>query len=266
MKFLILLTLGLLSLLGPAAWAQDNATLVRAAKNPLSDVINVPILYDANLNTGSNRQTQHMLTFQPVIPFGINSQWTLITRTILPLTVQPPLADGESWTSGLGDTQFSAFLSPAHTREWVWGVGPVFQLPSASHEALGQGKWAAGPTAAAIKYDGPWTYGALINNVWSVAGGAGRAAVNQMQLQPLINYNFPGNPDRYIEFSPTFTANWKESGGERWTVPLGGGIGQLVKFGAQPVNLQATAYYYAAKPTGGPNWTLELTVQFLFPK
>jgi len=90
--------------------------------------------------------------------------------------------------------------------------------------------------------------------------------VNQMQLQPLINYNFPGNPDRYIEFSPTFTANWKESGGERWTVPLGGGIGQLVKFGAQPVNLQATAYYYAAKPTGGPNWTLELTVQFLFPK
>jgi len=49
-------------------------------------------------------------------------------------------------------------------------------------------------------------------------------------------------------------------------VPVTLGIGQPVKWGKQPVNLQATAYYNVVKPTDAGNWTLELTVQFLFPK
>jgi hypothetical protein len=259
------MTLSLASL-AEHAYAEDTESLARQTKNPLTDVTNLSIFYDANLNTGADYQAQHVITIQPVIPVSINSQWSLITRTMVPLILQPPQAEGESWTSGAGDIQFSAFLSPTQTGKWVWGIGSAVLMPSASHEALGQGKWAVGPTAAAIRYDGPWTYGTLISNVWSVAGNAGRNAVNQMQLEPLLSYNFPHNPDRSVSFSPTFTADWKASGGERWTLPLGVGLGQLVKLGAQSVGLQATAYYYVAKPTGGPNWTLELQVQFLFPK
>jgi hypothetical protein len=160
MKLIAVVAIGLSSLVGVRAHAQETATLAQQARNPLTDVTN------------------------------------LITRTIAPIITQPPQAEGESWTSGVGDIQFSAFLSPTHIGEWTWGIGSAVLVPSASHELLGQGKWAIGPTAAALKYDGPWTYGALISNVWSVAGDARRSSVNQMQLEPLLSYSFPNNPDR----------------------------------------------------------------------
>ncbi len=105
------------------------------------------------------------MTIQPLIPFNLNPEWSLITRTILPLMDQPGLAPGEGWTRGPGDTQLSLFLSPSRSGAWVWGVGPVFQIPSATNDALGQGKWAAGP-AAGVQWSGAqWTFGALINNI-----------------------------------------------------------------------------------------------------
>jgi len=248
------------------AFAQEAQTLARAAKNPLANLVNLQFFYDASPGAGSGNQTQHVLTFQPVIPFGVSADWSVITRTIIPLIAQPGASPGEGWTSGPGDTQLSAFLSPAHAGRLVWGVGPVFQIPSATNDALGQGKWGAGPTAAALWFGDQWTFGALINNTWSFAGDHSRPAVNRMELQPQINYNFESNPDRYVSFSPVITANWKTSGGERWTVPVSLGIGQLVKFGNQPVNLQATAYYNVIRPADAVNWTLELQVQFLFPR
>jgi hypothetical protein len=259
-------TVLLLTVLALPAFAQEAPSLAKEAKNPLANVLNVQFFYDADLNVGPANKTEDVVTFQPLIPFSLNADWSVITRTILPLISQPGLTAGEGWARGLGDTQFSAFLSPARTGRLVWGVGPVFQIPSATNQALGQGKWGAGPTAAAQWSGELWTFGALINNIWSFAGEAGRPAVNQMQLQPEINYTFRSNPNRYLSFAPTITANWTASGSERWTVPVSLGFGQLVTFGKQSVNLQATAYYNVVAPAGTGNWTLELLVQLLFPQ
>jgi hypothetical protein len=245
--------------------AQQVQSLAQQAKNPLANLTNLQFFYDANLAVGQDKDTQSTVTFQPVIPFAVNTDWSIITRTILPLIAQPGLAPGEGWTKGTGDTQFSVFLTPARTGAWVWGVGPAFQLPTATHESLGQGKWGAGPTAGAQWSGAQWTFGALINNIWSFAGDGTRAAVNQMQLEPEINYSFKSDPNGYLSFSPTLTANWQASGNERWTVPVSLGIGQLMKFGHQSITLQATAYYNVVAPPGSGNWTLELLVQFLYP-
>jgi hypothetical protein len=256
----------LLALLALPAVAQQAQSLAQEAKNPLADVVNFQFIYDAELDVGPANQTENVLTIQPVIPFSLNANWSVITRTVLPLISQPGLASGESSTNGVGDTQFSAFLSPARAAHWVWGVGPVLQIPSATNNALGQGKWGAGPTAAAQWSGQQWTFGALINNVWSFAGSGNRPAVNQMQLQPEINYTFQSNPNGYLSFSPTIAADWTQSSGERWTVPVSLGLGQLVRFGKQSVNFQATVYYNVVAPSGTNIWTLELIVQFLFPQ
>jgi len=256
----------LLSLLALPASAQDAQSLVREAKNPFADVTNVQVIYDANLDLQPGNQTQQMLTLQPLIPFAVTSYWSIITRTILPFISQPAAAPGEAGVQGVGDTQLSVFLSPTRTGSLVWGVGPAFQLPTASNQALGQGKWGVGPTAG-VQWSGvQWTFGALIANIWSFTGDRSRPAVNQMQLEPEVIYNFKSNPNGYLIFSPTLTANWQASGNERWTVPVSLGIGQLVKYGRQSVNLQATAYYNVVAPTGSAPWTLEAEVQFLFPK
>jgi hypothetical protein len=255
----------LLMFLAVPGLAQQNQSLAKEAKNPFADVIDLQFYNDAILNVGPDKKTQGVVTIQPLIPFNVTPDWTLITRTVLPLIAQPGLAPGEGWNRGQGDTQLSLFLSPARTGALVWALGPVFQFPTAANDALGQGKWGAGP-AAGVQWTGEqWTFGALINNTWSFAGSSSRAAVNQMQLQPEINYNFQSNPNRYLSFSPTITANWQASGNERWTVPVSLGLGQLVKIGRQSINFQATAYYNVTAPPGSGNWTLELLIQLLYP-
>ncbi|MGO9424628.1 MAG: neuromedin U [Steroidobacteraceae bacterium] len=256
----------LFSVLAPPAMAQTGQSLVQLAKNPFADLTNLQFYNDVNLGLSPGNQTSQTVTFQPLIPFSVSPEWSIVTRTVLPLIDQPGAAPGEGRTHGVGDTQFSAFLSPTRTGSLVWAVGPVFQLPTATNDALGQGKWGAGPTAG-VQWSGTqWTFGALINNIWSFAGTAGRPAVNQMQLQPEVNYTFKDNPNRYLSYSPTITANWQASGSERWTVPVSLGLGQLFTAGHQSINLQVTAYYNVVAPAGAGNWTLELLVQLLYPK
>jgi hypothetical protein len=247
---------------------QDTAALAKAAQNPIADMISVPVQYNANFKTGPLEKTQSVLNIQPVYPVNLNPEWNLITRTIVPLISQPGSVAGQDRENGLGDIQFSAFLSPKQPTAggWILGAGVIAQLDTASDNRLGQGAWGLGPTAVALRSDGHWLYGALINNVWSVSRDDNRAKVNQMLVQPFINYNFPDHPGRYLSFAPIITANWEASGGNTWTVPLGIGIGQIMRFGNQPVNLQAHAYYNVARPDFAPQWNLRLQAQFLFPK
>lgn len=248
------------------ALAADVSDLARAAQNPVASMISLPFQYNANLNVGPAKRTQHVLNIQPVIPIGLSDDWNLITRTIVPLVSTP--APGNDRTDGIGDVQLSLFLTPARTAAWIWGAGLIAQAPTASDDVLGQGKWALGPTAVMlhITKESPWAYGMLFNNLWSVGGDSDRPDVNQMLIQPFVNYNFPNSPGRYLSFSPITTANWKAASGQKWTVPLGLSIGQVMKFGAQPVNLQAGVYYNVERPTGTPNWNIRLQLQFMFPK
>jgi hypothetical protein len=250
-----------------SAQGADAASLAKAAQNPIADMISVPFQYNINFDTGPLKETQHLLNIQPVYPIQLDSDWNLITRTIVPVISQPAFAAGEDRVFGLGDIQFSTFFSPKEAVEgWVWGAGVVAQLNTATNDRLGQGAWGLGPTAVALHLGKTWVYGALINNIWSVSKDSNRPDVNQMLLQPFVNYNFPDHPGRYLSFSPVITANWEADSGQRWTLPLGLGIGQIMKFGQQPVNLQAGAYYNVERPDLASRWQVRLQVQLLFPK
>jgi hypothetical protein len=110
----------------------------------------------------------------------------------------------------------------------------------------------------------PWVYGALANNVWSVSSSASSPSYNNFLLQPFLNYNFSGG--LYLTSSPIVTADWKADSGQRWTVPVGGGVGKIFHIGRLPVNTQLSAYYNVVHPDNGPNWQLRIQVQFMFPK
>jgi hypothetical protein len=249
------------------AQESDAAALAKAAQNPIADMISVPFQNNTNFDIGPLEKTQDILNIQPVLPFRLTEDWNLITRTIVPLISQPAFAANQEREFGLGDIQFSAFFSPKKVvNGWVWGVGAVAQLDTATDNRLGQGAWGFGPTAVALHLGKTWVYGALINNVWSVSEEEGRSSVNQMLLQPFINYNFANSPGRYLTFAPIITADWEADSSQRWVVPLGLGIGQIMRFGKQPVNLQASGYYNVERPDNAASWQLRLQLQLLFPK
>lgn len=250
---------------GPAFGALSAEELAKIAQNPIANLVSVPFQNNTNFNVGPRDGTQNILNIEPVVPFQLNPDWNVITRTIVPVISQPAFTASEDRVNGIGDVQFSAFLSPNRATGLVWGVGPIAQAPTHSNDRLGNDRWGLGPTAVVVHHEksDPWVYGALVNNVWSVGSGSD-PTYNNFLLQPFVNYNFSGG--LYLVSAPIITADWKADSGQRWTVPLGGGVGKIFHFGRLPVNTQLTAYYNVVHPDNGPNWQLRAQVSFMFPK
>jgi hypothetical protein len=246
---------------------EATEALQKATQNPVASLISVPVQNNLNFGVNPGYRNQDVLNIQPVIPIGISKDWNLIIRWIAPIIYQPiPNAPGapETGEYGLGDMVPSFFISPKKPGKLIWGVGPVFQLPTATNTYLGQGKLCLGPTVVALLQPGHWTLGLLANNVWSMAGDGSRPDVNQFLLQYFINYNL--KKGWFITWQPTLTANWEASNGNTWTVPFGGGLGRIMKLGNQPVSLTAQFYGNAVHPQGTPAWSMRLQIAFLFPK
>lgn len=238
--------------------AQDDKELTKAAQNPIANLISIPFQNNTNFNFGPfNDRTQNVLNIQPVIPLA---DGRIITRTIFPLVWQPVFTTDGGTDFGLGDIVFTAFYSP-ESEGVTWGVGPVLSFPTGG-EKFGSQKWGAGPSLVALIMPGQWVVGGLVNNVWSFAGEENAADVNFFTFQPFINYNFP---DFYLTFSPIISSNWKAQSGQQWTVPLGAGIGKLIRFGKLPVNCNVSYYNNLVKPDYGAEWTLRFQAAILLP-
>lgn len=241
----------------------SEAELAKAVQNPVANLISVPFQNNFNFGVGPREVTQWVLNVQPVIPIKLNDNWNLITRTIIPIINQPSPARGVPSAFGLGDINPTFFLSPGQPGKFIWGLGPTLTLPTATDSLLGAGKWSAGPAAVALVTHGHWVIGALANQQWSFAGW-GDEDVSAMLIQPFINYNLPHG--WYLTTAPIITANWKADSDDRWTLPLGAGVGKIIKLGKLPLNIQLSAYDNVVKPEHSADWQLRFQVQFLFPK
>ncbi len=184
----------------PGYTAMNAEELAKLTQNPVGNLISVPFQNNTNFSVGPEERRQNILNIQPVIPISINDDWNVITRTILPVISQPAPLDDR--TNGIGDTVFTAFLSPANPGKWIWGAGPVVQLPTNSDKYLGNDNWGAGVSGVVLHLEkgSPWVYGVLVNNVWSLSdekqgdsySNGLDSAFSQLQLQGwALSYQCP---------------------------------------------------------------------------
>jgi hypothetical protein len=244
--------------------ADDTEGLAKAAQNPIANLISFPLQNNTGFGVGPFDRTQNVLNIQPVIPIQLSENWNLITRTILPVVWQPNVGQSAQGWSGFGDLNPQLYFSPAKPGKLIWGLGPTFVLPTAIAQQLGQGKLSMGPAVVLLTTPGHWVIGTLVNNVWSVAGSGRRVAVNQMLVQWFVNYNL--KKGWYLATSPIVTADWRASSGNQWVVPLGGGVGRIIRVGNQPMNITAQFYGNAVHPNGTSPWGMRLQCQLLFPR
>jgi hypothetical protein len=67
--------------------------------------------YEAELQNGTNKATKDTVEIdQAVVPFRLNDDWALITRTKLPMEVLPPKKLGDHWVDGLSNG-FGGFVA-----------------------------------------------------------------------------------------------------------------------------------------------------------
>jgi hypothetical protein len=175
------------------ASADEAQELAKKLSNPIASLISVPIQYNFDQGIGpADDGRKHFVNVQPVIPFSLNSDWNLISRTIVPIVGQEDIFPGAGSQYGLGDTVQSLFFSPKlPSNGIIWGVGPVILLPTGTDRLLSAEKWGAGPTAVALTQQNGWTFGVLANHIWSFAGDDARSDVNATFLQPFISYTTP---------------------------------------------------------------------------
>jgi hypothetical protein len=256
----------------PDSKAEGGGDLRAAVQNPVGAMYSLPL--KLTMDFGAPDGSAYFFNINPVIPVTVGD-WNLINRALIPAVVSvdgfiqgtPGIPEGvpsKDRNTGLGDINYSLFFSPAKPSGFIWGLGPSINLPTASKDQLGSGKWSAGPTGVLLIQPKWGTYGGLVRQLWSFAGDDDRPSVNQMLIEPFINYNLDNG--WYLISDMILTANWNVSSSQRWTVPLGGGVGKLFKIGNQPINSRLEAYYNVVTPDAGPDWQLVFTFQFLFPK
>jgi hypothetical protein len=250
---------------GDKATTDKEAELAKKLANPIANLMSVPLQYNYDEHGGLNDGASAIrLLIQPVLPFSLTDKWNVIIRAIVPLVDQQDFPHAAMNESGLGDIVTSQFFSPKAPTAggWIWGVGPVELLPSATDEMLGREKWGLGPTAVALKQQGAWTVGMLANHIWSVAGNDDRADMNATFMQPFVSYVTKTKTTFAVVTESTY--DWEN---EAWSVPVIAQVSQLFKVGPQILQFGVGAKYWAESPDNGPEgWGFRAQLTFLFPK
>ncbi len=264
----------------PASYASEEEEMAKKSQNPVAAIISVPFENNLYFDVGPSEESAYVLNVKPVIPISLTKSINLINRFIVPIvylegqdsiSASDPegglgpvgIFPGTDNEFGLGNITYQTFLSPAEPGPFIWGLGSALILPTNSDSSFGGDTWSLGPTALILSIKGPWVVGFLGQHVWSFAEHGSEPNVNSTLLQPIFNYNIAKG--WYLSSVPVITANWEAD--DEWTVPVGGGIGRLMRIaGKLPVDLKLSAYYNVEKPRFGPEWNMQLTVKFLLPK
>jgi hypothetical protein len=247
----------------PKPAAHDAAEVAKKLANPVASMISVPFQNNMDVGIGEFNGSKNTLNIQPVIPIAISPKLNLIARVILPVISQHDIYGEGTKQSGLSDALASAFFAPADSKNGlIWGVGPAFLIPTATDDLLGTKKFGVGPTALILRQAKGWTYGALVNQIWSVAGDADRADVNQMFLQPFLNYNWKSGAG--LGINSEITQNWEGKTTSAFINPTLSGV---TKLGKQIISLVVGPRIQVAAPDGArADFGVRSVLTFVFPK
>src|SRR6516162_11429743 len=245
---------------------ESASELNRKLTNPVSDIWSISNQFNNfELNNG---QWNNNWNFQPVMPVSLTKDLNLITRPVMPFynIVPHETAPNEfARDAGLGDLTLLELLSPANSGNWVLGAGPTAIFPTATSQFTGQGKWQLGPSVVVGYLTKEFFIGVFPQQWWSIGGEHFRRDTNQMNLQPIATIFF--GEGWSFGYSGNILADWTAPSRDVWTVPIGLGLGKVVKLGRLPVKIQLAVQYMPVHPRiSGQEWNVQVQITPVIPK
>lgn len=214
--------------------AQDRSSAAAQANNPLANMtaFNIQNYYIGELTESDDSANQFWLRYAK--PFSVsNTNWIL--RASLPVNTFPTPPNGDKKT-GIGDFNvFAAYLIDTGNPAVSLGIGPQLTMPTATDDDLGSEKWSAGFANVLFNANSAkFQYGYLLTWQGSFAGEDNREDVNVAAFQPFAFYQLGGGT--YLRAAPIWVYNLEN---DNYSVPLGVGIGQVIKKGKIVYNVFA---------------------------
>jgi hypothetical protein len=247
--------------------AEESASeLNRKLTNPVSSIWSISNQFNNfELNNG---QWNNNWNFQPVMPVSLTKDFNLITRPVMPFyNIVPHETSPDEFArdTGLGDLTLLELLSPSNSGNWVLGAGPTAIFPTATSGFTGQGKWQLGPSVVVGYLTKEFFIGVFPQQWWSIGGEHGRRDTNQMNLQPIATIFF--GEGWSFGYSGNILADFTAPSEDVWTVPIGLGLGKVVKLGRLPVKIQLAVQYMPVHPRiSGQEWNVQLSITPVIPK
>lgn len=246
----------------------SNVELAKKLANPVASLISLPMQMSYSDGYGpEGKGSQTLMNIQPVIPFKLNDDWNLVSRTILPVIRREKIDPRHDVQGGIGDVVQSVFFSPAKpVNGWILGAGPVFLLPTGTND-LSAKKWGMGPTFVALKqmelWGGHLTYGGLGNHIWSTGGSDEVTdSISRTFINPFLNFT-NSNALSFILMSEA-TYDWNE---EEWEVPVFLECIKMGSIGNQKVSYGGGVFYnFDRINDGADDFGFRLVFTMLFPK
>ena len=217
----------------------DEATAAAQANNPLANMkaLNFQNYYSPEL-TGSD-YTANSLWVRYAQPISVgDTNWLL--KASLPLNTYPDFANNGEKTTGVGDFNvFAAYLMDVGNPAISFGVGPLLTFPTAQDDLLGSGKYSVGFANVLFNATSKqFQYGYLLTWQHSFAGDDNKPTVNQGAFQPFGIFQLGGGT--YLRSVGIWYYNFEN---DNYSVPIGVGIGQVVKRGNTIYNFYIEPQY-----------------------
>jgi len=244
-----------------SAQAKSTDEIARELANPNNSLASLTfknqyIWYKGDLPHADN-QSNYQMVFQPVFPFKLGQtdsggEATLFVRPGIPLLVDYPTFDG---VTAVGDIGFDIGYGVTEKNGFLWALGMVGTLPTATDEEVAGKELKLGPEALIAKFEKWGLYGIFPSHQWDVVGWNDEY-YSVSQLQAFLIF-LPGDGWN-VGSTPIMNYNWDS---HEWTVPLNLTVGRTVMFGKTPVKLALEVNYYVDQPDAfGPEWMIGFNV------
>lgn len=158
---------------GTASHTQDGQDLAKQLSNPIANLTSVDIQFNYDSHIGPSRAGDGLrINIQPMIPFKLDSDWTLISRTIVPVIYQNDVAPNSGTQFGLATLCRASSFRPLRCRSAAARASFGAWVPRfccrRGQRLLKAREFGAGPTVVALVQQGSWTVGVLSNHIWSI--------------------------------------------------------------------------------------------------
>ncbi len=237
-------------------------SLQAKAADPTEPLVQVSLFNDLAIENHRGDGAAYQLLFQPVAPVP-RLDWFPFAQIIRP-SIPFIASAGPNRVEGLGDISLFDLILPERFSWGALGVGPALIFPSATDDRLGSEKWQVGPAAALIYEAIPQLqFGVILQNPISFAGNSSRLDVNQLIVQPILQYNLPRG--WYVSMGDfNWIFDWEDSGDA--AIPLALQAGRVMPIFGQQWNLSIEPFYTVTHAGPGADWGFRFGISLLLPE